>query len=199
MPSGSETDDGCPPERMPTRRCPPEPDGCPAEPDGMLRDELAGERTRLSNERTRMANERTRMANERTVLAYLRSAIMLAASGATLIQLYPMRADIKATGVVLIVAGIGLLVFGGVRFRRLARMLGPSPARDHAKRSKRDIASLTLHRTSAMNPFPSWRNDRPRPTADPIIESHGAQPCVHHPPPRSRDSTAGSSCGTASF
>lgn len=126
MPSGSETDDGCPAE----------PDGYSAESGGMLRDELADERTRLSNERTRMANERTRMANERTVLAYLRSAIMLAASGATLIQLYPMRADIKATGVVLIVAGIGLLVFGGVRFRRLAQMLGPSPARDHARRSK---------------------------------------------------------------
>ncbi len=135
MPSGSETDDECPPG-----------------PDEILRDELAGERTRLSNARTRMANERTRMANERTVLAYLRSAIMLAASGATLIQLYPMRADIKAIGVVLIVAGIGLLVFGGIRFRRLARMLGPSPARDHARRSEREAARPDTRDAAPGNP-----------------------------------------------
>lgn len=113
MPTGSDTDDGY-----------------PDDPAGLLRDELAGERTRLSNKRTQMSNERTRMANERTLLAYLRSAIMLAASGATLIQLYPMRTDIKAIGVVLIVAGIGLLVFGGIRYRRLGRLLEPVLARN---------------------------------------------------------------------
>ena len=71
----------------------------------------------------RLALNRTVLANERTLLAYARTAIMIVATGATLLKLAGGEPVQVATGGVLIGAGVGLAVWGAFRCRRLARSL----------------------------------------------------------------------------
>jgi putative membrane protein len=73
--------------------------------------------------RDRLALERTILANERTLLAYSRTAIMLVATGGTLLKFYIDQFLPAISGGVLIAAGIGVAAFGVARFRKLARSL----------------------------------------------------------------------------
>ena len=73
--------------------------------------------------RDRLAVQRTILANERTILAYARTAIMLVASGATLLKLYGHETFSVIFGCTLILAGIGVAALGTTRFRKLARSL----------------------------------------------------------------------------
>ena len=73
--------------------------------------------------RDQLALERTILANERTLLAYGRTAIMLAATGATVLNLYSDRLFTAASGWALIATGIGVAALGATRFRKLARSL----------------------------------------------------------------------------
>ena len=73
--------------------------------------------------RDRLALERTHLANERTLLAYGRTAIMLTATGATLLKIYGNGPLAIIGGWTLIVAGIGTAVIGARRYRKLARTL----------------------------------------------------------------------------
>ena len=73
--------------------------------------------------RDRLAVQRTILANERTMLAYTRTAIMLVASGATLLKFYSNQSLPLISAWLLIVAGIGVAIFGTTRFRNLARTL----------------------------------------------------------------------------
>jgi putative membrane protein len=70
-----------------------------------------------------LALTRTRLANERTLLAYLRTAIMLAATGGTLLKFYSDEFFPLISGWVLVAVGIGVATLGTIRFRRLARSL----------------------------------------------------------------------------
>ena len=70
--------------------------------------------------RDRLAMERTRLANERTLLAYSRTAIMIAATGATVLQLYGGNRPLLISGWALIVLGFAVAAIGARRFRHTA-------------------------------------------------------------------------------
>lgn len=69
--------------------------------------------------RDRLALVRTHLANERTLLAYARTAIMLVATGTTLLTLYREVLFAAAAGWTLIAAGIGVAVVGVTRFPQI--------------------------------------------------------------------------------
>ncbi len=64
----------------------------------------------------RLALDRTRLANERTLLAYLRTALGLAAAGATLMRFFPHTPLDRIVGVALMAFGLALLIVGVWRF-----------------------------------------------------------------------------------
>ena len=73
--------------------------------------------------RDRLAMDRTTLANERTLLAYLRTAIMLAATGGTLLSLYADEWLPALSGCLLVTIGIAVAAIGAARYRKLARSL----------------------------------------------------------------------------
>ena len=72
---------------------------------GVLRDELARDRTLL--------------ANERTFLAYLRTAIMLMASGVTVLKIFGGEGKFLLLGVATTVVGVFVAVLGYARFQKI--------------------------------------------------------------------------------
>lgn len=73
--------------------------------------------------RDNLALTRTRLANERTLLAYLRTGIMLSATGATAIKLFPGEPLMHATGWGLVGCAAVVAAVGGWRFRRVESLL----------------------------------------------------------------------------
>lgn len=73
--------------------------------------------------RDRLALDRTKLANERTALAYLRTSLMLAATGVTLLKLYPSSFWAIPISWVFICLAVVVLAAGFRRFRRLAAAL----------------------------------------------------------------------------
>jgi putative membrane protein len=71
------------------------------------------------SERDRLALERTNLANERTLLSYIRTAIMLFATGASIVKIFPSSVPFVISGFVLV--GLSLFTFGlgAARFRRM--------------------------------------------------------------------------------
>ncbi len=71
---------------------------------------------------------RTSLANERTMLAYVRTALAMAAGGATLMRFF---GGLSWTLVGLAACAAGMLVglTGAVRYRRVKRELAEDPAR----------------------------------------------------------------------
>lgn len=76
-----------------------------------------------SSERDRLARERTSMANERTFLSYVRTSIMLFASGATIVKLFPASISHIALGVILVGFSFFALTAGVFRYRRMKRRI----------------------------------------------------------------------------
>ncbi len=76
-----------------------------------------------SSERDRLAGERTSLANERTFLAYVRTAIMLFATGATLVKLFSASMYNITIGVIFVCFSLFLLVVGVFRFKRMKRRI----------------------------------------------------------------------------
>ena len=76
-----------------------------------------------SSERDRLARKRTSLANERTFLSYARTAIMLFASGATVVKLFPSSFFHIALGVVLVGLSFFGLVIGIFRYRRMKKII----------------------------------------------------------------------------
>ncbi len=66
-----------------------------------------------------LALVRTDLANERTLLAYGRTALMVIATGFSLIKFFPESILLRGVGWILAVVGVTLGFFGAVRFRRL--------------------------------------------------------------------------------
>ena len=73
--------------------------------------------------RDRLALARTELANERTLLAYARTSIMLAATGATVLQIFGDAPVTVVSGWALIVGAIGMGILGGWRFHKLRKAL----------------------------------------------------------------------------
>ena len=73
----------------------------------------------LAAERTDLAAVRTDLANERTLLAYGRTALMLTASGVTLMKLSDGLWD--TLSVALVVSGMLLFIFGTFRYVSIRR------------------------------------------------------------------------------
>lgn len=70
-----------------------------------------------------LAIDRTRLANERTLLAWLRTAIMLAVSGVTLIKLFQSVFLMEAIGAVLIPVGLLTAAWGVRRYLHTCRLI----------------------------------------------------------------------------
>lgn len=68
--------------------------------------------------RDELAVIRTKLANERTILAYIRSSFAFMAVGVTLIKLFD-GVEFDIIGLLFICAGIFLLAFGVLRFRKM--------------------------------------------------------------------------------
>ncbi|MCD0461773.1 DUF202 domain-containing protein [Roseiconus lacunae] len=66
---------------------------------------------------------RTQLANERTILAYLRTAIMLAGTGVSLVKLLEVTPDLIRLGWLLIALGAVVMVIGTYRYLRLRHKL----------------------------------------------------------------------------
>jgi putative membrane protein len=77
--------------------------------DGHLRDDLATDRTLL--------------ANERTLLAYVRTAIMIAASGGTLLKVFPGQIHAMDGGSVLLVLSVVVAAWGYVRYHAMKKKI----------------------------------------------------------------------------
>jgi putative membrane protein len=79
-----------------------------------------------------LALVRTDLANERTLLAYGRTALMVSATGVTLLEFFP---ESPAAGMIswpLVASGVLFAVFGLVRFLGLRSRLRAHPANAHS-------------------------------------------------------------------
>ncbi len=95
--------------------------------------------------RQRLAYDRTLLANERTFAAWIRTGLSVAAVGLAAGQLLPeapgRRRYVAALGVLLVVAGIGIMAFGAWRFAAVGRDL--AGAGSPAARAPTAIYALT--------------------------------------------------------
>ena len=82
-----------------------------------------GDRPEKSKTIPNLALIRTDLANERTVLAYGRTALMLVATGVSLVKFLNVSFDFVLLGWLLIAAGAIVGVAGTVRFTSLKRRL----------------------------------------------------------------------------
>ena len=73
--------------------------------------------------RDHLALVRTDLANERTLLAYGRTALMIVATGFSLIKFFPESAGLVRLGWVLGILGAALGIVGLVRFARRSKRL----------------------------------------------------------------------------
>ena len=80
-----------------------------------------------SEKRDSLALVRTDLANERTLLAYGRTALMVAATGVTLMKFYPESTLVRTTSWPLVALGILIALLGVIRFARLQRRLHRKP------------------------------------------------------------------------
>jgi putative membrane protein len=86
--------------------------------------------------RDHLAIDRTVLANERTLLAYLRTALAILVVGASLIKFF--HAEVyEIIGWALLPLGVGVIVFGAVRFRRTAACIRAAGT-VHLKREESD-------------------------------------------------------------
>lgn len=72
-----------------------------------------------SGRRDYLALVRTDLANERTLLAYGRTALMVIATGFSLIKFFPESVLLQRMGWVFAAAGLTIGVIGATRFTRL--------------------------------------------------------------------------------
>ena len=84
---------------------------------------------------TVLATVRTHLANERTFAAWLRTGLSVAAAGILVVHASTDdRAITRWLAVTFIVLGSGMIVFGGIRFDRVARDLGRAGSPVHLPR-----------------------------------------------------------------
>jgi putative membrane protein len=71
----------------------------------------------------RLARNRTILANERTFLAYIRTSIMFAISGVTLIKLFSTEYYIMIIGYALLPVALLNYIVGMLRYRKMCRRI----------------------------------------------------------------------------
>jgi putative membrane protein len=71
----------------------------------------------------RLARNRTILANERTFLAYIRTSIMFAISGVTLIKLFSTEYYIVILGYALLPVALINYIVGMLRYRKMCRRI----------------------------------------------------------------------------
>jgi putative membrane protein len=71
--------------------------------------------------RDTLAIDRTKLANERTLLAYLRTAMALVLAGLTFLKVFAQDTFYFGIGVIFIVVGVGVVLFGCYRFLKKKR------------------------------------------------------------------------------
>ncbi len=69
-----------------------------------------------------LAIDRTILTNESTYLAYIRTGLTVAAAGASLFKFFDQEA-IQILGVALTFTGIGVMVIGYTRFKKMAKRI----------------------------------------------------------------------------
>lgn len=74
--------------------------------------------------RDHLAYDRTVLANERTLLSYIRTSIALLAAGGTLVKIFPDEPAMVMLGIVLLVLGAVVSVFGIIRFVQMKKRIG---------------------------------------------------------------------------
>ncbi|TWT95654.1 YidH family protein [Neorhodopirellula pilleata] len=77
----------------------------------------------IADRRNELALIRTDLANERTLLAYIRTALMMAGTGGTLIKFFGDSTDLLYTGFSLLGVGALVLVIGITRYRKAAKRI----------------------------------------------------------------------------
>lgn len=77
----------------------------------------------VPDRKNELALLRTDLVNERTLLAYVRTALMIAGTGGTLIKFFGESRDLLIAGFGLVGAGGVILAFGIVRFRVSAKRI----------------------------------------------------------------------------
>lgn len=75
--------------------------------------------------RDHLALVRTDLANERTLLAYGRTALMISATGATLLKFYPDSITVQVVSWPLVALGLMIALVGLIRFTQLRSRLHP--------------------------------------------------------------------------
>ena len=78
---------------------------------------------KVGNILNNLARNRTVLANERTFLAYIRTAIMVAVSGVTLIKLFENEFFFLVLGIALISVAFAVVGFGFVRYRTMCKRI----------------------------------------------------------------------------
>ena len=77
----------------------------------------------FTEERDRLARERTALANERTFLSYVRTCIMLFATGATIVKLFPVSYIYITLGTIIVAFSMFTLILGVYRYRRMKKRI----------------------------------------------------------------------------
>tara|TARA_E500000318_G_scaffold80494_1_gene75683 strand:- start:191 stop:475 length:285 start_codon:yes stop_codon:yes gene_type:complete len=86
----------------------------------MERGEEGGDVSRVVSVGERLALSRTGLANERTLLAYVRTSLAIVAIGGSIIKFFS-GVWMTEIGIVVILLGAGVGVFGAERYRRMRR------------------------------------------------------------------------------
>lgn len=87
----------------------------------------------------KLARNRTVLANERTLLAYIRTAIMLAISGITLIKFFGTEFYLMLTGLLLVPVAFVVIGFGFWRYRVMCKRIVKTDPDSTAENCREDV------------------------------------------------------------
>ncbi|MFC2083438.1 DUF202 domain-containing protein [Bacteroidota bacterium] len=89
-----------------------------------------------------LARHRTILANERTFLAYIRTSIMLAVSGVTLIKFFGSELHFLIFGIVLLSVAFAFVGFGFIRYRTMCRGITKTTSQETGTESDKEDCTL---------------------------------------------------------
>lgn len=96
----------------------------------------------LSNILNNLAKNRTILANERTFLSYIRTSIMLAVSGITLIKFFEKELHFLILGIALLPVALVFGVFGFIRYRAMCKRITRTTSQETNSGSDKEDCSL---------------------------------------------------------
>jgi putative membrane protein len=90
----------------------------------------------------KLARHRTILANERTFLAYIRTSIMLAVSGVTLIKFFESELHFYILGISLLPAAFAIVGFGFIRYRAMCKRITKTTNQETGTESENEDCTL---------------------------------------------------------